>query len=122
MTQTKTLSEADLNQFTGSETWYRGCINRRILFTDGAKYVADNGGAYWLLDEIGLAQLYEKRVAAEEFQSWTLSVRPDRAATLRCEDGNCNAVYTKEIAFTDFPLDEITLWFSDGVIYLPSEH
>jgi hypothetical protein len=38
---------------------------RTILFTDGAKYVADNGGAYWLLDEIAFAQKGEKAVAAE---------------------------------------------------------
>jgi hypothetical protein len=49
-------------------------------------------------------------------------VREDRTATLACEDGNDNVVFTKEIPFTDFPLDEIALWFSDDVIYLPSEH
>jgi hypothetical protein len=26
------------------------------------------------------------------------------------------------IAFTDFPLDEITLYFANNTIYLPSEH
>ena len=67
----------------------------RILFTDGAKYVADEGGAYWLLDEIALAQRYEKRVMAEEFQVWTLKVNADRTATLSCGDGNNNTVYTK---------------------------
>lgn len=49
-------------------------------------------------------------------------MRPDRTATLVCEDGNDNAVYTQLIEFTDFPLDEITLWFANDVIYLPSEH
>jgi hypothetical protein len=62
------LNEADLSQFTGSENWYRHGINRSVLFTDGAKYVADQGGAYWLLDEIVLAQRYQKAVAAKEFQ------------------------------------------------------
>jgi hypothetical protein len=38
-----------------------------ITFTDGAKYVADAAGAYWLLDEIALAQRHVKAVAAEEF-------------------------------------------------------
>jgi hypothetical protein len=122
MTNAKALSEADLAQFTGSEHWYRHGMNRDVLFTDGAKYVADQAGAYWLLDEIALAQRYEKRVAAEDFQCWKLMVRPDRRATLTCEDGNEGVVCTKEIEYTDFPLDEITLWFSSGVIYLPSEH
>jgi hypothetical protein len=93
-----------------------------VLFTDGAKYVADHGGAYWLLDEIAIIQPYDARVAAEEFQVWTLKVREDRTAILTCDDGNCNIVFSKEIEFTDFPLPQITLWFANNTIYLPSEH
>jgi uncharacterized protein (DUF736 family) len=122
MTNTAKLTPAELSQFTGSENWYRHGINRNVLFTDGAKYVADTGGAYWLLDEIAITQRYDKRVAAEEFQVWKLAVRPDRTATLVCDDGNDNIVYTQHIEFTDFPCDEITLWFANNVIYLPSEH
>ena len=103
MSEDTTLTEADLRQFTGSEHWYRHGLNRNVLFTDGAKYVADQGGAYWLLDEIALAQRYHKRVAAEEFQVWTLAVKRDRTATLTCEDGNGNIVFEKAIPFTDFP-------------------
>ena len=122
MTKAAQLTEANLRHFSGSENWYRHGVNRNVLFTDGAKYVADEGGAYWLLDEIAIIQPYDKRVAAEEFQVWKLVVRPDRKATLSCEDGNGNVVFTKEIEYTDFPLPEITLWFSNNVIYLPSEH
>jgi hypothetical protein len=122
MTKTAKLSEADLANFTGSENWYRHGINRAILFTDGAKYVADQAGAYWLLDAIAIGQRYEKKVAAEGFQVWTLKVREDRTASLTCGDGNDNIVYTQHIEFTDFPLDEITLWFANNTIYLPTEH
>jgi len=75
-----------------------------------------------LLDEIALAQRFVKAVAAEEFQAWKLTVKPDSTATLSCEDGNTNVVFTKEIEFTDFPCDEITLWFANDVILLPSEY
>ena len=118
----KTLDKDQLGQFTGSEHWYRHGINRKVLFTDGAKYVADHGGAYWLLDEIALIQPYDVRVTAEEFQAWTLKVRPDTTATLTCDDGNGNIVFSKEIEFTDFPLPEITLWFANNTIFLPSEY
>ena len=57
---TKTLKKSDLMQFTGSETWYRHGINRKVLYTDGAQYVAEHGGAYWLLDEIAIIQPYNK--------------------------------------------------------------
>jgi prepilin-type processing-associated H-X9-DG protein len=120
MTHAK-LTEADLRQFTGTEHWYRHGLNRNVLFTDGAKYVADEGQAYWLIDIIALAQLSEKSVAAEEFQVWKLAVRSDQTATLTCEDGNYNVVYTQELEFTDFPVAEVTLWFENDTIYLPSE-
>jgi hypothetical protein len=121
MTNAEKLSEAILRQFTGSESWYRHGINRDVLFTDGAKYIADAGGAYWLLDAIAICQRHEKSVAAEAFQVWTLKVREDRTASLICGDGNDNIVYTQQIEYTDFPIAEITLWFENSAIYLPSE-
>ena len=123
MTQeTHLLTQAALRQFTGTEQWHRHGLVRTVLFTDGAKYVADTAGAYWLLDEIALAQRGNKRVSAEEFQLWKLRVHPDQTATLTCEDGNGNAVFSKAIAYTDFPLEEITFYFTDSVILLLSEY
>jgi hypothetical protein len=122
MQDTKKLNEADLRQFTGSEQWYRHGIVRDVLFTDGAKYVADQAGAYWLLGEIALAQRYEKSVAGEEFQLWKLKVNPDHTATLACEDRNGRAIYSKAIEYTDFPLPEVALYFTSKTILLPSEY
>jgi hypothetical protein len=122
MTESKALNAADLRQFTGSEHWYRHCINRAVLFTDGAKYVADTAEAYWLLDEIALIQPYEKSVAGEGFQVWKLQVNPDQSAVLTCEDGNGHAVFSKRIEYTDFPLEKITLYFTNNTILLPSEY
>jgi hypothetical protein len=122
MTERTTVTESDLLQFTGSENWYRHGINRNVLFTDGAKYVADHGGAYWLLDAIAIAQAHDRKVAAEEFQLWKLAVAANHTATLTCEDGNGNTVYTQKIEFTDFPLPVITFYFANNVIHLPSEY
>lgn len=69
----------DLKHFTGSQEWFRHPLNRSVLFTEGAKYVADQAGAYWLLDEIALAQQYVRTVRAEEFQVWKLDVVSNRA-------------------------------------------
>jgi len=118
---TKTLNEADLRQFTGTEQWYRHQIMRNVLYTDGARHVAEAGEAYWLLDEIATAQAIGF-VAAEEFQVWKLTVnKDDNTADLVCEDGNDNVVTSKKIPFTDFPLPEITLWYENNTIMLPSE-
>jgi hypothetical protein len=118
----KTLSAADLAQFTGTEQWFRHSINSKVLYTEGAQYLAEHAGAYWLLDEIALIQPYDKKVAAEEFQVWTLAVQPDQTATLTCDDGNDTVVFSKEIPYTDFPLETIKLYFANNVIHLPSEY
>lgn len=84
--------------------------------------MAEHGGAYWLLDEIALAQRFDKLIAAEEFQLWKLKVNPDHTATLTCEDGDGRSVYTKALEFTDFPLPEISFYCINGTILLPSEY
>ena len=116
------LNMAILAQFTGTEHLHRHAVNVKVLFTDGAKYVADQVGAYWLLDEIALIQLYDARVGAEEFQVWKLVVNSDMTAEVICEDGNDNVVYIKRIPFTDFPGEGITFWFAGSTIFLPSEY
>jgi len=120
---TATLTTADLSQFTGSENWYRHNLNREILYTDGAQYLAEAGGAYWLIDEIALANAFKPQVKAEDFQVWTLTREAKGSgAMLVCDDGNGRIVYSKRIAFTDFPLDSIKLYCEGGTILLPSEH
>lgn len=117
----KTLDEAELANFTGSENWFKHWLGK-ALYTDGVKYIADGAGAYWLIDEIAINQTRPK-VRAEEFQVWTLKVDLEKhKAVLTCEDGNGNAVFTKRIEFTDFPLAEIKFYFADGTILLPSEY
>lgn len=120
----KQLTQSDLDQFTGTETWYKHGLNRRVTFTEGVKFLADKAGAYWLIDEIALAQIGEPRVKAEEFQVWKLAIVNNEGyrAKLTCEDGNGNEVYAKYIEFTDFPLAQVTVWFTDNVILLPSEY
>ncbi len=122
MTNTKTLTANALHQFTGSETWYRHSLNRKVLYTEGAQYLAEHGGAYWLLDTIAITKAHDKSVAAEEFQLWTLRVNPDSTALLTCDDGNRNVVYSESIPFTDFPLAEVKLYFCNDVIMLPGEY
>lgn len=120
------LTQADLQQFMGGTVhWYRHNLARTVTYTDGVKYMAERAGAYWLIDEIALAQIGEPRVRAEDFQSWKLKVTGS-AAMLTCDDGNGNIVFSKPIDFTDFPLDEINIWVESGeggrVILLPCEH
>lgn len=118
---TTTLTADDLRQFTGTEHWYRHPLMRRVLYTDGVKYLAEQAGAYWLIDIIAFAQI-DLAVKSVDFQAWTLTVHEDRSATLTCTDGNGQSLLRQSIPFTDFPLTEVTVWVEDRTILLPSEH
>src|SRR4051794_19536130 len=125
-----TMPLDNLNQFTGTEHYYRFRFDPTVLLTDGAKHVADEAGAYWLMEAIAghqpaLRRHPDDRLRALQF--WTLTVHPDRSATLTCvADSDEPPAVIQRIPFTDFPLPEVRLWVghSDGraVIYLPSEH
>ncbi len=115
------LEALDLAQFTGTLHWYRHGLVRSVVFTDGVKYLADHAGAYWLIDEIALAQVYNGKVAGEAFQVWELKVKGNEAELL-CEDGNGNHLAGQLIPFTDFPAPGIRLFCCDSTIMLPGEY
>ena len=112
----------DLDQFCGTQIWYKHSLLKDILYTEGVHYVAERAGAYWLIDEIALAQKFEPKVGAEKFQVWILYVENDATAELICEDGNNITVFEKQIEYTDFPLPEIKFYYTDNVIMLPGEY
>ena len=120
-----TLTTEALAQFTGTENWYRHSLGRQFLYTDGVKYVAEEAGAYWLIDAI-ISYQYDPRIknnqGLQEFQLWKLEVKEDRSAILVCEDGNDVVILTQEIPFTDFPLSKISFYLESKVLLLPSEH
>ena len=47
------------------------------------------------------------------------------ATCIRCSNDLCNSgnvVFSKEIPYTDFPLETIKLYFANNVIHFPSEY
>lgn len=119
---TEPLTYHDLKQFTGSEEFFRHGINRSVIYTEGAQFLAERAGAYWLLDAIAIPQAHIKALKHEAFQLWRLKVNDDRSAALTCDDGNGKVVYRHDIPYTDFPLQEVQLYYCDGTILLPSEY
>ena len=127
-----TLTNESLAQFYGTENYYRQPLHGKLIYTDGVKYVAEHGGAYWLLDAIASYQhtlRTHKDARLREMQFWSLSVDPQtHKALLTCvPDSDEEPVVRQEIEMTDFPLDEIKIWVEQGgingemVMMLPSE-
>jgi hypothetical protein len=124
MTQSpQPLTEADLAQFTGTSTYYQHPLG--IQYTDGVYFLAERGGAYWLIDAIASWQ-GDSRVSRDpmlqQIQFWKLTVNDDQSALLVCERDEGDVAVSQEIPFTDFPLKEVKLYLQNGVVLLPSEY
>ncbi|MBE9110664.1 hypothetical protein IQ273_14680 [Nodosilinea sp. LEGE 07298] len=122
---TKTISKADLAQFTGTEAYhYLPHHPQCVVYTDGVKYLAARAGAYWLLDLIAFYQTDERIKHDESLQGiqfWHLRVN-DGQGVLTCERDKDDVVLTHELHYTDFPLNNITLYVCQKVMMLPSEY
>lgn len=114
--------EIDLATFMGGDEMTRHSANRKFFYTEGVKFLAQEAKAFWLVDEIAFANMFQKKVIAEEFQSWTLRLNETgMGALLFCTDGNTKTIFSVHIPMTDFPLKSINLFFENNVLCLPNE-
>lgn len=109
-----------------------------MIYTPGVQYLAEAGGAYWLIDVIASwigSPDFNKAVAADEriahLHHWSLEVTGNAATVQAWIEGQeppfaPQAFITQEIPFTDFPLPEVHIWCGfDGehwTLFLPSEY
>lgn len=120
--ENKKITDSDLAQFTGTENYYR---YQSLLLTDGAYYLAEKAGCFWLMDFIWSHAMENRWFGKEDFITCKLTVR-DNAGDVVFDDGNGNILVTQHVPFTDFPMDEIQLYIVRGernfVIMLPGEY
>lgn len=116
--------QSDLDQFIGGGDltchW-----TRRILFTEGIHYLAEQAGAFWLIDAVASYQpeaVIRESGRLQSFQLWRLEVA-DRKAVLECrEDSGQPAKIRQEIEYSDFPLTEFECFVVGGVMMLKNEY
>lgn len=128
MTPNANQIQETLLNFTGTLQYHLFIpANPRMVLTDGAHYLSNEAGAYWLMVFIAMAQLHPD-VKPEKFQVWKMTKPTPDATTaiIVCEDGDGKKLYEQAIEYTNFPLAEIELFFIDDgtwqVILLPGEY
>jgi hypothetical protein len=109
-----------LSAFTGTTQWFKHPLFEK-LYTDGVKYMAEKFEAYWLIDLVFSHQLTSK-VRNEQFQTWVLKRIEGNSFIAIATDGNDNIIAIQHIPFSDFDADELTLYYVDNVLLLPSEY
>lgn len=115
----KTKANDHYSQFTGTDHYYKHYLG--FTFTDGVGQIAEDCGAYWLIDLVASYRNHPK-VRDECFQTWTLSRVKNNKFKVVCTDGNENILVTQKIPFSDFKYDECVFWCIEQVIMLPSEY
>lgn len=117
----ETFDASQLSNFIGTERYYR--LYPHAVLTDGTKYLADEAGAYWLMDAI--SSYLPQFTGKQEFVVAKL-VRTGSKAQLTLDDGNGRVLDQQHIPYTDFPLTSIQLYACfDGeqwVLMLCSEY
>ena len=110
---------SELGQFTGTTQYYK--ILPTFVVTDGVKCLMDHAECHWLY---GL-HLVDIDFNTEPFTVLKLR-RVGKGAQILIEDGNGNTLSYQGLEYTDFPLDEITLFASWSgefwVAMLPGEY
>lgn len=110
-------------QFTGTSQFYK---YYNLYLTDGAKYVADTFGAYWVFD---MVVSYYNLYKGNDFLLVKVRVNQDTGEGLfTIEDGNEVELINQKIPYTDLKENLIFyLGVADGeykqyIICLPSEN
>jgi hypothetical protein len=128
------LSPTELAQFTGSTEWFRHSFNKAVIYTEGVRYLADRGKAYWLIDAIAShigCPTFNKAAAKDDrirlLHFWKLAVNRDQTALLTgTADSGEPPFIRQKILYTDFPLESVDVWAQnngDGyTLMLPSEY
>ena len=115
-----------LQHFHGSEMFFQIPLIR-TRFTNGIKYLADVANCLWLVTDtsvIAKSLMNKSYFITIDFKRLT----EDEQEEFGCEafitygDGNDNILEKHRYNVTDFPLDEIRLFFVDNTLMLPSEY
>ena len=115
-----------LQHFHGSELFYQIPL-LRTRYTNGIKYLANSADCYWLVTDVSVIakNLMDKsRFITVDFKKLTPEETKDNeySAAITYSDGNGNTFETHRYHSTDFPLDELRLFFVDNTLLLPSEY
>lgn len=115
-----------LQHFHGSEMIYKIALTQ-TRYTEGIKYLADAAECYWLItdasiiakclmDRSSFITVDFKRLSEEK------QVYSGYEAEIIYGDGNDNILESCRYRVTDFPLDELRLYFVNNTLMLPSEY
>jgi hypothetical protein len=115
-----------IQHFNGSLVLYQIPLIR-TKFTEGIRYLAQAGECFWLVTDtsvIAKSLMDKSRFIAIDFRKLNEEEKDimGYAAKIDYSDGNGDIFETQKYHLTDFPLDELRLFFVEDTLMLPSEY
>ena len=115
-----------LNQFCGSQQIFTLPLCR-TRYTEGIQFLAQSANAFWLLTDasvMGKSLRDKSRFITIDFKRYSPSEVETHGydAVITYTDGNGTVLTFQQYHFTDFPLEQIRLFFVDNTLLLPSEY
>lgn len=116
----------NLKQFCGSEVVYTLPLFN-YKYTEGVHYLAEQAACYWMLTDIAaVVKRFRTKhrfiVAVFERYSKEDQKRTHKEAVITYGEGNGITLFEQQYDLTDFPLDELRLFFVDDTLMLPHEY
>ena len=115
-----------LQHFHGTEMFYQIPL-LKTRFTDGLKYLSEVAECFWLITDTSVVA--KNLMNRSEFITIDFKrlhkEKPDfegYEAEIIYSDGNDTILEKQRYRVTDFPLDELRLFFVNDTLMLPSEY
>jgi len=115
-----------LQHFHGSETIFQIPL-LRTRYTNGLKYLAEAAECFWLITDtsvIAKSLMDRSEFITIDFKRLSQEKQESKGyeAEIIYTDGNDTILEKQEYRVTDFPLDELRLFFVNDTLMLPSEY
>jgi len=116
----------ELQQFHGSEMFFQIPL-LKTRYTDGLKYLASKTGCYWLITDtsvIAKMLMNRSKFITIDFKRLPQEKQDHTGheAVITYSDGNGNVFEKHGYHSTDFPLNDLRLFFANDTLMLPSEY
>jgi hypothetical protein len=115
-----------LQHFHGSEMLYKISLTG-TRYTEGIKYLANATECYWLITDASIMAkclIAKSSFITVDFKRLSREKQDHSGyeAEIIYSDGNDNILESHRYRITDFPLDELRLYFVDNTLMLLSEY
>ena len=115
-----------LQYFNGTEMFYSIPL-LKTRFTDGLKYLSEVAECFWLITDtsvIAKSLMNRSEFITIDFKKLPQEERESKGfdAEIIYSDGNDNVLEKQGYRASDFPLDELRLFFVNDTLMLPSEY